>query len=225
MKIVILPGLDGTGTLLSEVEAILDREHDVSSLQYPSDLYRYEDLQTWIEKTLPEGEFIMVAESFSGPLAVMIASNRPSNLKGVVFAATFAKTPRKLPSFLTCATEIMPIKSLLFAWLAQPFLMGKWSNKEFTADFRHSMGLVPASTIAGRLREVLKVDVVEQLNSLDLPTIYLQAANDRLVPSRMALDFELEPDNIFAIEGPHFLLQANPSHSAKYISKFAARVD
>lgn len=53
----------------------------------------------------------MVAESFSGPLAVMVASNMSSNLKGIVFAATFAKTPRKLPSLLTYAIEIMPIKS------------------------------------------------------------------------------------------------------------------
>ncbi len=72
----------------------------------------------------------MVAESFSGPLAVMVASNMSSNLIGIVFAATFAKTPRKLPSLLTYAIEIMPIKSRFLTWLAQPFLMGKWSNRE-----------------------------------------------------------------------------------------------
>lgn len=90
--------------------------------------------------------------------------------------------------------------------------------------FRQAMDLVPASTIAGRLREVLKVDVVEKLDRLDLPTIYLQATNDRLVPSKMSLDFKLTPDSIFAIEGPHFLMQANSSRSAKHISDFAAHV-
>lgn len=85
------------------------------------------------------------------------------------------------------------------------------------------MSLVPTSTISGRLREVLKVDVVDKLGHLGVPFIYLLATNDRLVPSKMSLDFELTPDTIFSIEGPHFLLQASPNQSAKHISEFAAR--
>jgi pimeloyl-[acyl-carrier protein] methyl ester esterase len=223
MKIVILPGLDGTGTLLSEVGERLARKHVVSIIQYPSNLYRYEDLQRWVEDSLPKDDFIIVAESFSGPLAIMLAGQKPFGLKGVVFVATFAKTPVKLPSVLTYAVEIMPIKSRLLTWLAQPLLMGKWSNTEFTAKFRQAMNLVPAATIAGRLREVLKVDIVKRLGRLSIPIIYLSATKDRLVPSRMSRDFDLAPDAIFAIEGPHFLLQANSPQAAEHILSFAAR--
>ncbi|MNL63007.1 hypothetical protein D3C87_1870850 [compost metagenome] len=101
--------------------------------------------------------------------------------------------------------------------------MGKWSKKEFTAKFRQAMHLVPAKTIAGRLREVLKVDVCEKVGRLPVPFIYLSATNDRLVPSRMALDFALAPDVVFTIDGPHFLLQANASQAAAHIVSFAAR--
>ena len=153
----------------------------------------------------------------------MLAWKKPFGLKGVVFVATFAKTPVKLPSVLTYAIEIMPIKSRLLTWLAQPLLMGKWSDKEFTAKFRQAMNLVPAATIAARLREVLKVDIVEKLGRLSIPVLYLSATNDRLVPSRMALDFERAPDAVFTIEGPHFLLQAKAPQSAEHILSFAAR--
>ncbi|KAE9630526.1 alpha/beta fold hydrolase [Parasedimentitalea maritima] len=223
MKIVILPGLDGTGILLSEIEELLAPKHVVVSLQYPTNLCRYEDLQTWVEERLPKGDFIIVAESFSGPLAVMLASKRIASLRGVVFVATFVKAPRSLPSILTYAIEYMPVKSRLLTWLAQPILMGKWSKTGFTAKFRQAMNLVPTSTIAGRLREVLKVDVVEKLGRLDTPFIYLQATHDRLVPAKMSHDFQVSPDTVVAIEGPHFLLQASFLQSAKQISDFAAR--
>lgn len=224
MKIVILPGLDGTGKLLSETRERLEPKHIVSVIQYPPHMYRYEDLQVWVENLLPEDDFILVAESFSGPLAVMLSSKKPCGLKGVVFVATFAKTPVKLPSNSTYALEIIPLKSRLLTWLAQPLLMGKWSKREFTAKFRQAMHLTPASTIAGRFREVLKVDVAEKIRRLPIPFIYLSATRDRLVPSRMALDFALAPNVIFAIDGPHFLLQANSSQSAAHILSFAARV-
>lgn len=224
MKILILPGLDGTGKLLLEASERLAPKHVVSVIQYPPHLYRYEDLQIWVEGLLPKDDFIIVAESFSGPLAVMLSDKKPCGLKGVVFVATFAKTPVKLPSTWTYALEITPINSRLVTWLAQPLLMGKWSEREFTAKFRQTMNLVPAATVAGRLREVLKVDVTEKVGRLPVPFIYLLATSDRLVPSRMALDFALAPDVIVTIDGPHFLLQANAPQCCAHILSFADRV-
>jgi len=193
MKILILPGLDGTGTLLSEIEELLSPEHDVTVVRYATDLYRYQDLKTKVQAALPSDDFVIVAESFSGPLAVMIASENPIGLQGVVFVATFAKTPIKVPEFLTYIVDIAPIKSRFLLRLAQPFLMGKWATPEFTTIFKQVMHAIPAATIAGRLREVLKVDVVKQITSIDIPIIYLSARNDGLIPSRMASDFGGSP--------------------------------
>ncbi len=220
MKIVILPGLDGTGTLLSDCEALLARDHGVLILRYPSELCRYDDLQAWVEDRLPEEDFVIVAESFSGPLAVMIAAEQPIGLKGIVFVATFAKAPRRLPSFLTRAVSFLPLKSRVMIWLAQPFPLGRWSDPTHTEAFRQAMHLVPGSTIAKRLREVVKVDVTQNLGRLEIPFIYLLATKDRLVPARMALDFKHRPDAIVPLEGPHFLLQANATRSAQAILSF-----
>jgi pimeloyl-ACP methyl ester carboxylesterase len=223
MKILILPGLDGTGTLLSDIVELLTPIHDVTVVQYAPDLYSYQDLKMKAQAALPADDFIIVAESFSGPLAVMIASEIPTGLQGVVFVATFAKTPIKVPKFLTYLVDIAPIRSGLMSRLAQPFLMGKWATPEFTTSFKQVMRAVPASTIAGRLREVLAVNVVKQLDAIDIPTIYLSARNDRLVPSKMASDFDSFPSNVVEIDGPHFLLQANATDASKHILKFTER--
>lgn len=223
MKILILPGLDGTGALLSEVAELLTSKHEVTVVRYSPNLYGYQDLKTKVQTALPDDDYIIVAESFSGPLAVMIASENPTGLKGAVFVATFAKTPIKVPRFLTYLVDIAPLRSRLLSRLAQPFLMGKWATPEFTTIFNQVMHTVPASTVAGRLREVLTVDVVQKLIAINIPTIYLSAQNDRLIPSRMASDFDPSPSNVVEIEGPHFLLQANATEASKHILNFAAR--
>ncbi|RLJ51571.1 pimeloyl-ACP methyl ester carboxylesterase [Litoreibacter meonggei] len=225
MKILILPGLDGTVALLSEIVELLDSKHEVTAVRYQPDVFCYQDLETRVEALLPADEYIIVAESFSGPLAAMISAKKPNGLRGLAFVATFATTPIKVPAFLTYLVDIAPTKSRLLIRLAQPFLMGRWATPKFTTEFQQVMCAVPASTIAGRLREVLKVNVVKQLNGIEVPTIYLAAKNDRLVPSRMASDFCQSPHTVFEIEGPHFLLQANATDAAKCILDFAARFD
>lgn len=197
----------------------------MTAASYPPNMILYQDLKSKVEKALPASEYIIVAESFSGPLAIMIASQKPIGLRGLVFVATFAKTPIRLPKFLSYLIDIAPIRSRLLIRLAQPFLMGKWATPEFTKIFRKAIKVVPTPTIAGRLREVLKVNVVEQLASLEIPTLYLAAGSDRLVPSRMASDFERPRNTAIVIEGPHFLLQANAADASKHILDFIARID
>lgn len=221
MKIVILPGLDGTGELLADVEELLMPEHTVMIIRYPSDLQTYKEIQEWIECKLPHDDYLIVAESFAGPLAIMISSKKPIGLKGVAFVASFTRTPMKLPLLLTYAAKIMPFRSHWLTWLAQPLLMGKWSNKNFRKKLRHALILVPAATLAGRLREILRADVTGALGQLTVPIIYLMATHDRLVPSRMSLDFQISPGVVSSIEGPHFLLQANAHQAAEHISQFA----
>lgn len=224
MTIVILPGLDGTRALTSEVEARLCREHKVLALHYPPDLSGYDDIQAWLTRALPVEDYILIAQSFSGPLAIMIGATRPSNLKGIVFIASFAKSPRKVPAFFAHALRGVPVQSRLMAWLAQPMLMGKWANSAFTARFRESLSHVPASTLAARLQQVLRVNVVKEIDHIEVPYIYLQATRDRLVPARMAQDFYHSTSAIKRIDGPHFLLQANPEDAAIHILSFTAQV-
>ena len=222
MKLVILPGLDGTGEFLSEFVSALGTDYDTVVMRYPSAMFRYEDLQTWVEARLPKDSYALLAESFSGPIAVKIAAQRPAGLRCAVFVATFAKSPRKLPTWLAYAAKVLPIKSSLLVSLSQPLLMGRWATKGFEKHFRETLKQLPSQTIAFRLREVLSVDVAKEVEALSLPFAYFMASNDQLVPHRIALDFKIAGAVVRQVDGPHFLLQANPEEAAKTLDEFVS---
>ncbi|SMR82489.1 hypothetical protein SAMN04488030_2842 [Aliiroseovarius halocynthiae] len=225
MNIVLLPGLDGTGSLLVEIRDLLASHYPVTALSYPTDMATYDELQQWVMRSLPDGNFVLVAESFSGPLAAMIrAKNLPNHL-GTVFVATFARSPRRVPSCLTYLLRIVPVRSLFLARLVQPALMGKWSDVEFAKRFAQAMAIIPAKTLSRRLAEVLNVDVTSELRMSSAPMSYLRATHDRLIPAKMSGDFAANGSQLSDVDGPHFLLQANASDAGAQIVAFCGSVE
>ena len=223
MHVVILPGLDGTGYLLGDLAEQLSLAHEVTVIDYPADVCRYEDLFDHLSACLPREDYLIVAESFAGPLAVMIAASRPVGLKGIVFAATFARRPRNIPVSFARLLHLLPLRSSFFARLAQPFVMGRWTNDTFTRNFTHVLKTALPATLVGRLEAVHAVDVTQILPDIAVPCIYLRARHDLIVPAHAARDFTPHMAAHYDLEGPHFLLQAQPTQSAKHVLDFAAR--
>lgn len=220
VKIVILPGLDGMAALRSAFCAELSSEFDVCAIEYPADLVRYDDLFNWISTRLPGQDHVIVAESFSGPLAIQIAAQRPSQLKGLVFVASFAKAPRKLPAAVLGLLRLVPFHLKVFSVMAQLVMMGRWRNAAFTQLFHDTNQKLPASTVRGRIGEVLGVDCTAKLALIDVPFIYLGASHDRPVPRRAADDFRHGAQSVGIVEGPHFMLQAVPKAAAEHVEAF-----
>lgn len=87
--LVLLPGLDGTGILFEPVLRELPPEivpHVVPlPNRFPMD---YDALASFVASRLPgTGRYILLGESFSGPLSLMIAAARPAGLQGVILCA------------------------------------------------------------------------------------------------------------------------------------------
>lgn len=225
MKIVLLPGLNGTTDLLSDFQPAFETCHEVVFIGYPTDLARYNELEDWIKDKLPKDDFVLVAESFSGPLAAMIGAWHLPNLKGIVFVATFVRKPRSAPAFLSHILELIPLTSPLMARLAQPVLMGAWSSVGFTQKFQTALAKTPQATLSKRLKEVLTTDVTAQLGAIDVPMLYLHATKDWLIPAKMSLDFASHGAEVLDIEGPHFLLQAQGNKSAEKIADFCRFIE
>lgn len=218
--IFILPGLDGTGLLSGHVIAELQDSFAVKTLAYPSELSDYASLCKFAKDHLPDKDYVLVAESFAGPLAALIGAQQPHHLKGIIFVATFLTKPRKLPLFSAGILGLVPLTNPFLVRLAQPFLMGRWSNQEFSDLFRRALSQVPATTIVARLKQVLQVDATGQLAKIKVPMLYLRASKDRLVPARAAQGFAVRGVPIEEVAGPHFLLQANPQGAAVKIAQF-----
>jgi len=85
MTLVLLPGLDGTGDLFADFVSALTPNLDARIVRYPKDrLLSYADLFSFVVSAIPENQpFVLLAESFSTPLAVRLAATNPASLKGL----------------------------------------------------------------------------------------------------------------------------------------------
>src|SRR6266576_336582 len=93
--LVLLPGLDGTGELFAPFLGALNNHFTSSVVSYPRDkLLHYQQLLPRIREVIPWGQpYTLVAESFSGPLALQFASVQPENIKAIVLVCSFASSP------------------------------------------------------------------------------------------------------------------------------------
>jgi pimeloyl-[acyl-carrier protein] methyl ester esterase len=223
MQVILLPGLDGTGALTAPLGAYLGPPQKVQVVQYPADLFRYDDVADWLQPHLPTGDYVIVAESFSGPLAIRMAAARPSGLKAVVLVASFARSPRRFPAFCAAILYLLPIRSVLLIRLTRWFLVGNWGARDFPEAFVKITGPVPLKTLAGRLRAVLKVNVVDDLKAGEGPRLLVVASGDRLVPASRAGDFRAAGWEVETVDGPHFLTLTRPQAVAHVISAFLAK--
>src|SRR4051794_21410907 len=96
MRVFLLPGLDGTGRLFAPLLRVLPSDVQTTVVSYPPDECRsYRELCEHVAALLPTDEpYIILAESFSGPIAVRIAAASPQSLRAVVLCASFVYVPR-----------------------------------------------------------------------------------------------------------------------------------
>src|SRR6476659_7993753 len=93
--IVLMPGLDGTGDLFRPLLGVIPPRYATRVVTYPVDRFiPYADLLGVVEQQIgDEVDVVLVAESFSGPLAVRYAAARPERVAAVVLCASFVRPP------------------------------------------------------------------------------------------------------------------------------------
>lgn len=216
MKVVLLPGLDGTGKLFTPFIKQCPKDIDIHIISYPNDKkLNYNQLVDFVFDQLSAVEpFVIIAESFSGPIAYKIACKKPEHLKKVIYVASFIKNPN--PFFLSIL-NYLPLSLLLSVpiskFLADYFLFGIKTDAETFEQFRKIISTVPKRILADRLRQVQKLSL--DTTSLSKESIYIQPDNDKLVSRYCAHD--ICADRILSVKGGHFILQANPKECAKVI--------
>jgi pimeloyl-[acyl-carrier protein] methyl ester esterase len=221
--LVLLPGMDGSGDLFAGFIAALGDRITPLVLSYPADqILSYEGLADFARKQLPDDQpYVLLGESFSGPVAIALAAERPPGLRGLILCCTFARNP--VPLFRHCASLIsfLPVSSRL-SGLALPFLLGHHATPALRQALRSALDRLQPAVLRARMRAVLAVDYTAQLCKVAVPVLYLQAAQDRVVPRASAcLIASLLPSvSVVAIPGPHLLLQAAPVQAASAVRQF-----
>ena len=97
IPVLLLPGLDGTGHLFARFLAAATGALDLRVIRYPPNrALGYPALASLVRKQLPrEGRWALLGESFSGPLALRLAAEKPPGLTAVVLAASFHRRPAR----------------------------------------------------------------------------------------------------------------------------------
>ena len=216
MKLLLLPGLDGTGELFKPILYYLEKDYDVSVLSYNDSLNSYKDYVNYIKKYIPKDDFVIVAESFSGYILYLLLQDNISNLKGVVFVASFLRTPRRFLLKLSKYFINFNIPKIDIKFL----LLNGCKNSDRVNLVYNVVNNIPKSILLKRL-ELIKT--LNQPNiKVVIKTLYLRASRDFLVPKNIQKYFLSVFKNlkIVDIKGGHLLLQSNLKESAKAISDF-----
>jgi pimeloyl-ACP methyl ester carboxylesterase len=166
---------------------------------------------------VPDVPIVIIAESFSGPLAVAVAERRP--VAAFVFCNSFVVAPRAW-TFRWLASPLL-FRLPMPGFVLRRYMVGAGADETLVREVSEAVAAVPAAVLASRLRSVLSLDVTDAFGRCIAPTLYVRGTEDRLVPEsasrRMAA---VRPISIVPVPGPHLLLQANPAGAWRAIVPF-----
>jgi len=225
--IVFLPGMDGTDISFEPLRELLPQDINVKVIQYPVDeLLSFDETVQCAKDQIQsdQQDVIVIAQSFSGPVAIALVGSGKLKAKCLILCSTFAKSPRpvlfKILSYLPLELLIrLPFPRFLLKHVIEG---GDEATDLFLAMWQRVKPLVPAKTLIHRLKVISQVDVRGWLPKLTIPCLYIQASSDRSVPASSLFDFtETITDlRVKRIKGPHFILQAQPEESLSAIENF-----
>lgn len=220
--LVLLPGMDGTASLFEPFIAALGSEFQIVRVAYPNvGALGYAELEAVARAALPAGPYVLLGESFSGPIAISIAASASADLKGLILCCTFARNPRPLFSGLGPLVGLLPM-ALAPVWALGYPLLGHFSTQVLRSALAQALAKVSGTALRARLQAVLGADVSAKLSAVKVPVLYLRASHDLVVPASAShLAVQLNPrTKVVELEAPHFLLQAAPVESAKAVTTF-----
>ena len=227
MVLVLLPGVDGTGDLFADFVLAMKDEVRAVIIGYPQkQAMGYEELEEYVKDRLPVNEpFVLLGESFSGPIAISIASSAPAGLIGLILCCTFASNPLPLLRPIKNLIHFLPISNKLTMFVA-PFLMGEFSTKSLRKILAQTLGKVSSRTLRRRMHAVFDIDVSKKLEKIQIPILYIQAEDDRIVPvSALKKICEYAKKlKIVKLRAPHLLLQTVPLEAATAVKIFIQEI-
>ena len=229
ITLVLLPGLDGTGRLFNPLLGVLPSSLQPLVIPYPGHKFLgHDELLQYVEAKIPTDQpFVLLAESFSGSVAVELAATHPPHLKALILCASFATNP--LPASFAWLRLILNAQLFRLRppqFLVRHFLLGRDAPSDLVNTFLDVLRSVSREVLSSRMRSVINVDVRGSLRECRVPILYLAAKHDKLVGERNLTEIKSLAPNIEAvtIDAPHLLLQREPAKAMKAINDFLHQI-
>jgi pimeloyl-ACP methyl ester carboxylesterase len=225
--LVLLPGLDGTDVFLRPLVAALPATIRPVVVTYPtSGAETYGDVLEIVRRAT-EGlsSFYVLGLSFSGPLAIMLAREEPTRVKGLILVATFVQAPRRWPRLVRFACS-GPLLGMWRVMRRIPLWMARSGHDALRAAKSETFRRVSARCLAGRARAVLGVDVRSALRDCRQPVHCISFAQDGVVPEKnvKAILQEASDATAASLAGTHFSGWTNSEPLAAEVERFISRV-
>ena len=188
--VVLVPGMDGTGLLFYRQVPLLARTCRVAS-------YALRDAATAMEPLVADlrdivdaaagndGRAVVIGESFGGALAMSFALAEPDRVERLVIVNSFADPPAPVRlRAAIAALQLMPWGAMtLVRRVTASRLHSPHTHRDEVARFLQLTARATRSGYVNRLRILTTYDIRERLHDLRVPTLFLAADGDRLVPA------------------------------------------
>lgn len=217
----LLPGLHGDSTLFPP---LVEELGDVLTecVEYPTTIPQsYDSLEKWLSEQLDWNiPRVIIAESFSGPLALRLAKCFPHSVQSLVLAASFCASPKN-PNF-----AILPLRPLLM--LSPPrralrhFLIGDDASEQQVSALKKIVSKIPSKALSQRVRAILSLQPSDSPCLKNLPMLILQASDDNMIPWETQNQLSMHYDHATThwLDGPHLILQYASAECASLIKEF-----
>jgi len=228
ISLILLPGMHGSGHLFTPLLRVLPDFIKPVPVSYPpNQSLDYNGHLDIVMAALPVDEpFILLGESFSGPLALMAAARNPKGLCGVILCATFVTYPLRLPTLVADVLVSLGLFRLKLSRLFIRILLGARASGELRRLFVQALTEVRPEVLAARAKAVCGVDASAELRHCPVPILVIQSGNDRVVSRECSEQIRyLRPDaDVVVINGPHLILQCAAAEAVREIKRFVEKM-
>jgi len=217
---VLMPGLDGTGKLFAPIIPFLEPHFELTIVTYP-DLDSFSDYVDCAQNQLPSTPgFSLLAESFSGPVALALMAQQPGRIGPSILSATFARSPL---AALTRMANYVPEQMFSIGALNE-FCLDVLEVSDDDQSETQPLPLNVTEQLDGallkhRIAVLSRIDVSALLPGIEVPILYLRARRDQIVAesdARMMQQYLPDVERV-DIDAPHLLLQTRPQQCAELI--------
>jgi pimeloyl-[acyl-carrier protein] methyl ester esterase len=221
--LVLLPGMDGTVALRRDFVTALGLRAECIVVDYPPGCTDgYAELEAMVRSKLPSDRpYVLLGESFSGPIAISIAATRPPGLIGLVLCCSFTRNPRPILGLFRRLLPLLPFKFVPTSLLSS-FVMGRDATALLRSALHRALSEIPSAILRARVAAVMDADMSPLLPNVHVPVLYLRGAHDRVVPRSCSdqIAQSVRQAKIVEIDAPHFLLQTAPTQAADAVVEF-----
>jgi 3-oxoadipate enol-lactonase len=191
--IVLVPGLDGTALLFHRQAQLLSRRFQVETFPLPDDATcTMESLVAALKErvdriALERGEerVLLFGESFGGALSLSFALRHPERLEGLVILNSFPFLRQRLRlRFGPRLLRLLPSGAMphLRRFTGRRLLGARAARQDIEEFYRRTRSIGWTGYIR-RLEILHDYDLREDLHRIEVPTLFLAADRDPLVPA------------------------------------------